>query len=106
MGDSKLLNHTSDFQRNSTFRLRCFNGNSAIDGNHKWAWIVGNNMPITLTFVALSSETNFEKVLFSVLTFTVIRFLTSLTVGITQETLLFEFWLEEFMIRSRLSILA
>jgi len=36
-GDIKLLNHTSNFQRNSIIRLRYFNENSIIDGNLKWA---------------------------------------------------------------------
>ena len=34
-GDSKFLNHVNDFQRNSATVLRCFNGNSVIDGNLK-----------------------------------------------------------------------
>ena len=64
--DNKLFNLMSDFRRNSTTWLRCFNENSVIDGNVKWARTVDNNMPIILTFVALNHETNFEKVPFNV----------------------------------------
>jgi len=63
----------SDFQRNNTIRLRCFNENSVIDGNLKWAWTVGNNMPITLTFISITYGANLEKVIFSVLSFIIIR---------------------------------
>ena len=70
-GDSKILNHRSDFQRNNAIRLRCFNGNSIINGNLKWAWTVGYNMPITLIFVALNCGANFEKVSFNTLDFSV-----------------------------------
>ena len=105
-GDSKLLDHISNFRRNSTIRLRCFNGNSVIDENLKWAWTSGNNMFITLTFIVLNCGTNFEK---SFLVFLLLLLSdlssTSLTMGITQGILLFEFWLEKFMIRNRLSIL-
>ena len=61
-GDSKLLNYRSDLWRNSAIRLRCFNGNSIIDDNLKWAWTYGSNMLITLTFVALNYGANCRKV--------------------------------------------
>ena len=104
-GDSKLLNQRSDFRRNSVIRLRCFNVNSVIDDNLKWVWTVSSNMPIILTVVALSCGTNLRKVLFIVLFLFSDFSLTSLTVGFTQGTLFFEFWLEEFIIWSRLLIL-
>ena len=62
-GDSKLLNHMSDFRRNNTIMLRCFNGNSVIDGNLKWAWTVCSNMPITLTLITPSRCTKFRSFL-------------------------------------------
>jgi len=98
----------SDFRRNNASKLRCYNRNSVIDGNLKLTWTVGNNMPMTLAFVALYCRINLGKVLFRVLAFIVIRLFssTSLTVGIAQGTLFFEFWLKEFIIWSRLLILA
>ena len=68
-GGSKLFNHRSDFQRNINIRVRCFNGNSIIDDNLKWACTVGSNMPITLVLITFSCGTNFEKVFFSVFYF-------------------------------------
>ena len=52
--EEKTLNSLITFLRNSAIRLLCFNSNSVIDGNLKWAWTVGSNMPISLTFVTLN----------------------------------------------------
>ena len=61
----------SDFRRNNTIKLKYINENYVIDDNLKWAWTVGSNMHIT--FVALSCDTNLEKILFSVLVVIVIK---------------------------------
>ena len=71
--DSKLFNLMSDFRRNSTTWLRCFNENSVIDDNLKWVLTVDSNMPITLIFVTLSCGTNIEKVIFILLALIAIR---------------------------------
>ena len=67
----------SDFRRNSAIGLRCFNENSVIDDNLKWAWTVGSNIPITFSNIpitltlALNYGTNFEKAPFKTLVFSV-----------------------------------
>jgi len=77
--NTKLFNYSSEFQRNSTIRLRCFNGNSVIDDNLKCAWTFNSNMPITLAFVALNCEINFEKSL--LMSLFLLVFLTSVLGG-------------------------
>jgi len=61
----------SDFWRNSIIRLRCFNRNSVINVNLKWAWTLNNNMSITFAFITLNCGANFGKVSFSTLVFSV-----------------------------------
>jgi len=64
-------------------------------------------MPITLTFVALSYGINLEKVIFSVLALIVIRlFFEFSNCGDHTINITFRDLLKEFMIWSRLSILA
>ena len=52
----------SDFQGDSAVRIRGVNKNSINISNHKWGWIVGSKMPITLTVITLHYRTKCENV--------------------------------------------
>jgi len=59
--NSKLLNHESEFRRNSAFKLSGYNENSVNNGKLNRTDAVDNYMPILLTLIAFSNGVNLEK---------------------------------------------
>ena len=58
--NSKLLNHMSDFQRNSAFRLRSYIENSINKDNRKWTGTLDSCMHKLLTLITSNICVNLE----------------------------------------------